>query len=115
MGGFIGIFDTTSNPLPQLFSVPTYSVGAMGIGNATLAIPDSQWLGVRYNCEIKDAGNYGLCNLQSFLAINGVITEPPTGSKSSPRAPTRLPAAVEAPQFEEMERRTRETLRRSRQ
>ena len=105
-GGYVGLF-----PNVQMFLLPTYTVGSTGVGAATLAVPDSLWLGVRYNCEVEDVGNFGLCNLQSFLAING-NTEPPISARSSAREPTALPRELDASHFEEMDKRGRAALQR---
>ncbi|HMQ22437.1 MAG TPA: hypothetical protein PKE00_08115, partial [Planctomycetota bacterium] len=60
-GGYIGAF-----PNVLMFGLGTYVTGASGMGFST-TIPESNWLGVRYNCEIKQSGNFGYSNLQSFL------------------------------------------------
>ena len=46
--------------------------------------PDSQWHGVRFNCQAQDQTTYLWSNLQTFMIVNGQLAGSKAGSKAQP-------------------------------
>ncbi len=89
-GGYIGMFPTQQFGPYGYQGSNTYAVDAYGMGDlgpGPDVIPDSTWLGVRYNCEVPQNGGFGYGNMQSFLAING---EPPVWNKTASQPPKKI-------------------------
>ena len=81
----------------------TYKVGVNGLGSIDVGCADiipvgpveEQWQGQRYNAQILGANGAPDFNLQTFLAINGVVVEPGSDTDAEARAPREHQPSVE--------------------
>jgi len=92
-GGYIGVFSTAQFGPYGYTGSSSYSVDGWGIGDVIPGpdtVPDSFWLGDRYNCEIKSGAGFGVGNLQSFLAVNGLGEDPLKKTSAPPAARAAL-------------------------
>ncbi len=75
-----GVFGPFGYSGPNTYTVPASPAWGFGDSAGPDVIPDSQWFGVRYNCQ-ADIGLSGQTNVQTFLGVSGpcVINNSQTG------------------------------------